>query len=67
MVFLYYTMVSMLMSLYGQYVLECWVKGVVEMTALLLRMFSVSGVLKRMRVLKLLFIVFYLLGLNKFQ
>lgn len=37
------------------------------MTALLLRMFSVSGLLKRMRVLKLLFIVFYLLGLNKFQ
>lgn len=62
-------MVSMLMSLYGQYVLECWVKGVVEMTALLLRMFSVSGLLKRMRVLKLLFIyiIFYLLGLNKFQ
>lgn len=66
-VFLNYTMVSMLMSLYGQYVLECWVKGVVEMTALLLRMFSVSGLLKRMRVLKLLFIVFYSLGLNKFQ
>lgn len=66
-VFLNYTMVSMLMSLYGQYVLECWVKGVVEMTVLLLRMFSVRGLLKRMRVLKLLFIVFYLLGLNKFQ